>query len=137
MHEPDMFNSNEELSRMAGTCQICGRPLTDEVSVARGIGPVCAASQHITHPMNRENHQCNYEIVEDDHEFLVLRDIGPWDQYFTITNGAENVVQELLSRLGDRRLMYYDSLGDLNELLVKDGQFDGFKHVPVLKINRG
>lgn len=31
--------------KIYGTCLICGRTLTDEDSIARGIGPVCAANQ--------------------------------------------------------------------------------------------
>ena len=32
-----------EYGKLTGTCGVCGRTLEDEVSVARGIGPVCAA----------------------------------------------------------------------------------------------
>lgn len=32
-----------EAGRATGVCVICGRELTDQESVARGIGPVCAA----------------------------------------------------------------------------------------------
>lgn len=31
-----------EYGRLYGTCIVCGRTLTDEGSIARGIGPVCA-----------------------------------------------------------------------------------------------
>jgi hypothetical protein len=30
-----------EYGRLTGTCGVCGRPLEDEQSVARGIGPIC------------------------------------------------------------------------------------------------
>lgn len=32
-----------EYGRLTGTCGLCGRPLEDAESVARGIGPICAA----------------------------------------------------------------------------------------------
>lgn len=35
----------EEYGRLYGVCAICGRLLTDEVSIARGIGPVCLRKQ--------------------------------------------------------------------------------------------
>lgn len=31
----------QHYGRITGSCAVCGRPLEDEVSVARGIGPVC------------------------------------------------------------------------------------------------
>lgn len=31
----------QQYGRITGTCAVCGRTLEDEVSVARGIGPVC------------------------------------------------------------------------------------------------
>lgn len=64
---------------------------------------------------------------------LVIRDIGPWDRYMTITNDAEHVVEELVSKgvlPAGRRLLYYDSEGELDELLVKDGKFAGFAPGP-------
>jgi hypothetical protein len=68
----------------------------------------------------------NYVVVEDTPEVLCIRDVGPWDRHQTITNGAEEVVAELASRLGSRRLEYYDSEGIRDQLLVKDGKFAGF-----------
>lgn len=77
-----------------------------------------------------------YVIVEDDflqEKPLVIRDMGPWDRYPTVTNGAEDVVAELVAqgRLpAGRRLFYYDSDDVLDEIEVKDGRFAGFKPRP-------
>lgn len=74
----------------------------------------------------------NYIIAETDflqQKPLVIRDIGPWDKHMTITNGAEDVVEQLVAegKLPEgRRLLYYDSEGELDEILVKDGKFAGF-----------
>jgi hypothetical protein len=68
----------------------------------------------------------NYLIERDTPDFLVLRDLGPWDQHMTITNAAEEVVQELAPRLDGRRLYYYDSSGSLDELVVRDNKFTDF-----------
>lgn len=79
--------------------------------------------------------QANYEIVEDVPSRIVLRDLGPWDKYMTITNAAESVIEELARRpggIGNRRVFYYDSAGELDELLVKDEAFAGFKYCPKL-----
>ena len=74
-----------------------------------------------------------YAVVENiEGSPLVIRDLGPWDRHMTVTNDAENVVAELVSEgllpLG-RLLHYYDSDGQLDQLLVKDGRFVGFAPV--------
>jgi hypothetical protein len=72
----------------------------------------------------------NFEIVEQTPEAVTIRDIGPWDQYPTITNSAEEVVEVLSRELvikNGQRLLYWDSENELTELLHKDGLFMGFK----------
>jgi hypothetical protein len=67
-----------------------------------------------------------YEIVTQDDKRVLLRDLGPWDRYPTITNDAEGVVAAMALQLGNRKLEYMDSDGLISELLVKDGKFAGF-----------
>jgi hypothetical protein len=80
----------------------------------------------------RGKRSAQYEVVrlESTRDTLVIRDVGPHDQFRTITNDAEAVVAELFA-LGllesGRRLLYYDSSGDLDELVHQDGAFHGFK----------
>ena len=71
----------------------------------------------------------NYDICKDTPEALTLRDVGPWDRYLTITNGAEDVVEALCARLGKRGLFYYDGDGQLDEIVHEGGRFVGFKAV--------
>lgn len=78
-----------------------------------------------------------YVIVEDDflqRDPLVIRDAGwPWTLHPTVTNDAEMVVADLVAfgQLPDgRRLLYYDSEGQIGELLVKNGRFAGFAPGP-------
>ena len=64
---------------------------------------------------------------------MILVDVGPWDQYPTVTNGAEEVVAELLGSgllKQNQRLFYYDSEKNLDEILIKDGHFAGFAPNP-------
>lgn len=68
----------------------------------------------------------NYVIEFDVADHVVIRDIGPWDAFQTVTNGAEDVVKRMAQMLSGRRLLYYDSDGEFGELLVKDGLFAGF-----------
>lgn len=70
--------------------------------------------------------KANFELVEHDNRRVLIRDVGPWDRYLTVTNAAEQVVAELAPMLNGRRLEYIDSLGDTAVILIKDGQFAGF-----------
>lgn len=72
----------------------------------------------------------NYTIVSDTPEQMIIRDEGPHDRHATITNDAENVVKDLAPKLGKRRLLYVDSEGEMDELVVKDGKFVGFRPGP-------
>ena len=71
-----------------------------------------------------------FEIVSRDKDWIIIRDIGPWDKYLTVTNDAEWVVGELFE--GEyltfgRRLGYYDSEGDFAEILLENTHFSGFQ----------
>ncbi len=73
----------------------------------------------------------NYSIVADNEKELVIMDLGPWEVFPTITNSPEAVVDELATRLGDRKLLYYDSENQLDELRVENGRFAGFAPGPL------
>ena len=68
----------------------------------------------------------NWRILERNDRFLIIEDLGPWNIYWSVTNDAEAVVLELAPELDGRRLLYRDSQGQLDEILIKDGQFAGF-----------
>ena len=68
----------------------------------------------------------NFTIIEDTEERILLLDVGPWITHLSITNGAEQVVEELAPTLNGRRLFYLDTDGYETELLHKDGKFVGF-----------
>jgi hypothetical protein len=70
----------------------------------------------------------NFEIVLERPDRLVIKDLGPWDKHFTVTNDAEWVVSQVASRLNGRMLLYFDSEGELDQILVQDGRFAGFAH---------
>ncbi len=76
----------------------------------------------------------NFEVVSDvPGEPLVVRDLGPWHQYPTITNAAEELVDHLVT-VGlltlSRKLHYYDSEGNLDGIRTEgsrgQGRFNGF-----------
>lgn len=77
----------------------------------------------------------NYIITKNmpDGSALRIKDIGPWDEYPTITNSAEELVPVLIAKgllPKGRRLFYTDSDGQMDELLIKDGRFVGFSPLP-------
>jgi hypothetical protein len=67
-----------------------------------------------------------YSIVEETLGYIIIKDIGAGTRYMSVTNAAEQVVNELLPRLKGRRLYYYDSDGRLDQLEIKDNKFTGF-----------
>lgn len=77
------------------------------------------------------NTQPSFEVLGVIHftagktsEALVIRDVGPWDQHPTVTNGAEDVVRRLFAAgllPAGRRLFYFDSSGDLDEIVHSEG----------------
>lgn len=71
----------------------------------------------------------NFEVVRSDNSTVVIRDLGPWNRHPTVTNDAEQVVEGLGNWLGSRRLLYYDSEGELGELRHDGPRFVGFAPV--------
>lgn len=70
----------------------------------------------------------NYIMIGETGAYVMIQDIGPWDQYKTVTNAAEEVVTELTKMLKGRNLYYVDT-DDRCDQLVHDGKgkFLGFK----------
>ncbi len=61
---------------------------------------------------------------------VLIKDMGPWDMFPTVTNDAEGVLADLISRgyvrSASDRIAYYDSEGELAEILHDGCQFKGF-----------
>jgi len=60
---------------------------------------------------------------------LFVVDLGPWDKHKTVTNDIDRVLNELYRQgklVNGRRLFYRDSEGNQDEVLHKDGFFEGF-----------
>jgi hypothetical protein len=71
--------------------------------------------------------RARYAIVSVKGGVVTIRDLNIGR---SVTNDAEAVVEELVARWGDQRIMYYDSSGQLDELLHRGGQFTGFAPGP-------
>lgn len=72
----------------------------------------------------------NWRVIRDTAEQLVIEDLGPWNEHPTVTNDAEWVVSQVAGSLRGRVLLYFDSLGNLDQLLVRNGRFAGFAPEP-------
>ncbi len=78
------------------------------------------------------NQEAHYEIVRTTREMILLRDLGPWDRYMTITNAAESVIEEVKYYCStiNRRIFYFDSEGELTEIKLDErGRLAGFAPV--------
>jgi len=81
--------------------------------------------------VNDQSLMCNFMVEKITPEVVLLRDLGPWDKYRTITNDADNVVnflhrKQMLST-SDTQIIYIDSGGEYNELYHDGiGNFEGF-----------
>lgn len=75
--------------------------------------------------------RANWELVSEVvGERVLIRDLGPWDEWASVTNAAGTVVRELaaMGKLpAGCRLLYVDSDGRTDEILVRDGMFAGFR----------
>ena len=73
--------------------------------------------------------RANWVTIDSTDEYVLIRDVGPWDVHMSVTNDAEAVVKALVAtgHLGTRKLFYIDSDGRTDRLLVENGEFAGFK----------
>ncbi len=69
----------------------------------------------------------NYIIHSETDNQILITDIGPWDVYLTVTNNAENVVNDLTDIQKQKQVFYNDSEGTISQLMIEDGKFIGYK----------
>lgn len=86
--------------------------------------------------------KANYEVVRSTDGWVIIRDLGPWDKYTTVTNDAEAVVERLILTGGvspPQRLFYYDSENELNELMInwREKKFHGFAYHAPKEVENG
>ena len=62
---------------------------------------------------------------------VILRDLGPWDEFKTITNAPEWTVENVCNDYpSTKMILYYDSSGKIDLIRFKDGKFKGFSSCP-------
>lgn len=60
-----------------------------------------------------------YSVIISRTEFVLIKDVGPWDEFLTVTNAAESVIQELFAEGHLHflpRLFYVDTDEQVDEL---------------------
>jgi hypothetical protein len=101
-----------------GTCNCCGKSLTDPVSVDLGIGPICRVNKKIEELQEKTSNlfanrsQYDWGITPDG-KVLYITDEGGLK---SVTNDLENVLRDIademsVEMLRNTRIMYRDSMG--------------------------
>lgn len=74
----------------------------------------------------------NFRIIDKSQRCVIIKDIGPWNQFLTITNDVEWVVEKLFKDrdiFNGQRLFYIDSDGYFDEIVIEDGKFSSFSPI--------
>lgn len=69
----------------------------------------------------------NYRIERETFFTIELVDLGPHDIYLTITNDAENIIQDLDHEQRCKVITYKDTDGLTVQLMTDGNKFTGFK----------
>lgn len=115
---------------LRATCSCCGKPLSDPISMEIGMGPVCRQNIKLLEAANNTRNlfgdRADYDYtVEDGLICIVDNDRGP-----SVTNDVHEVIGDLMRDgldLAKLRVIYRDSMGIWDEIVVSNGQFAGFK----------
>jgi hypothetical protein len=110
------------------SCEICGKPLSNFVSVKLGIGPICRGKGNVQMELPFEDH-AGYEVMTVNEEFIYFEDSGH-NQFKTVTNDAGYVLAALNEEydIRKKRIFYKDSFGEIDEMLHRNGVLSGFRH---------
>lgn len=67
----------------------------------------------------------DYEIKKIHKHYIFIVDLNLGGK--SVTNDAENVVKTIAKKYPGKRIFYRDSENNVDELVVKNGAFEGFK----------
>ncbi len=105
---------------MNTNCTICGKNLTDPISIEHGIGPVCRVRLK-NEEMNQGNlfsSRANYDWRIDD-DIIAIVDKGGGK---TVTNDIDNILKDIsteIPNLDKFQIIYQDSFGIWDGVIVK------------------
>ena len=104
--------------------------------MTRGFAAQKAVNEILNIEEKAMSDRANYNVILQVKSFVLIKDIGPHDQYLTITNAVEKVVKELVSNgkiQSSQRLFYLDSEGEMGE--IEFHIIDGFQRFSPVKAN--
>lgn len=114
-------------------CRVCGKPLSDPVSMALEIGPTCRMKLKLmeANDMNGNlfGEQAASFSVDVDEEFVTIID---HDTGRTVTNEARNIIAALVGQGIDvdaHLVIYRDTMGVWDRIVTKHGEFAGFESI--------
>jgi hypothetical protein len=91
-------------------CEICGRELTQDVSVTRGIGPICWAKRlkdkaerwkhPVGHPQAQHASRYRVELLHDHRICIIHEVIQDGDVRTSLTNSIEYVLDQVIEEHG-------------------------------------
>lgn len=133
------YSAPDAHTGLSDHCSLCGRPLTNYHSKKIGVGPICEAKHHKEDedmykdqfPLFGEHH-ADFTVQYLQDGSILLTDIGH-TYTRTITNDAENVIARLYEMVGDlsgKKVLYRDSMGRVDELVVRNNKFVEFRAGP-------
>lgn len=112
-------------TRTGPCCNICGKPLTDPVSVERGIGPECYGSQKRREHADKTGNlfappRADYTWGVDGHVLWIIDN----DNGKSVTNDIEFVLGDIFEAIGQdlfsKLVMYRDSRKIWDGVRLKD-----------------
>jgi hypothetical protein len=111
-------------------CSICGKRLTDPISIEHGIGPDCRLSLKLNQAKNMTRHLFNersdYSYELRGHVVCIV----DHDNGKSVTNDIREVLADLTRDgldLSRHRVIYRDSLKIWDEVVLKGAMFHDFK----------
>lgn len=67
----------------------------------------------------------DYMLWRETVGYVIIKDSNKGDM--SVTHDADNIVAELSVFLKGRKLYYYDTDNNLDEIVIRNGKFAGFK----------
>jgi hypothetical protein len=110
-------------------CRICGRHLTNPLSIKLGIGPICRGGEYSEQGVLDFMHAQVELVTHKKGQYIFVRDIGHMTGR-SVTNDAEYIVGQLYLDFGladNERIFYEDSEGEIDELKHNGQRFTGYK----------
>jgi hypothetical protein len=114
-------------------CKVCSKPITDPTSVETGMGPICriglkaATATERTLDLFGARSCYTCELVSD---VIVIEDLDRGGK--SVTNDADEIVHDLAENgfdLSCYRVIYKDSMGIFDEIVIRAGRFVGFRSI--------